>query len=79
VSIRGFLEAVVGQAQAVPAGPTAGPEGDVWGALSEGSRSADEVARATGLPAGRVLAALAALELGGHVARLPGMRFRRAG
>lgn len=80
VSIRAFVEEAVGTAPSgVEAPPPSAQHGDVLRALQGGGRSADEVARITGLPAGRVLAALAALELGGHVTRLPGMRFRRAG
>ena len=79
VSVRAFVQVVLGELDA-PAEPTLqGPEADVWKALSTVSLSADEVARATRLPAGRVLALLSALELGGRVRRLPGMRFRRAG
>lgn len=79
LSVRGFVEAVLGERDAPAEPPIRGPEADVWQALSTVSLSADEVARATGLPAGRVLALLTALELGGRVRRLPGMRFRRAG
>jgi DNA processing protein len=82
VSVARFAEAVLGQAPAqvadAPAAPP-GPEGDVLSALGAGTLSADELMRATGLPTGRVLALLSALELGGRVRRLPGMRFRRAG
>ena len=80
VSVRGFVDAVLGPAGQEPATPAAGgPDAGVWAALAEGDRSADELARATGLPARRVLARLAAMELDGRVRRLPGLRFRRAG
>ncbi|MHB1194092.1 MAG: DNA-processing protein DprA [Longimicrobiales bacterium] len=82
VSVARFVEAVLGAAPApavdAPAAPP-GPEGDVLSALDEGTLSADELVRATGLPSGKVLALLSALELRGRVRRLPGMRFRRAG
>lgn len=79
VSVGGFLREVVGSGEVKAEVPPSGPAGVVWRALEGGGRSADEVARVTGLPAGQVLAALGALELGGKVARLPGQRFRRAG
>lgn len=83
VSAVAFLDAVLGpaapcQERGAPL-PGGRPEREVWGALAAGEASADEVARATGLPSGQVLALLAALELSGHVHRLPGVRFRRAG
>lgn len=79
VSLRRFLAEVLGVQEPAAAAPPTGAEGAVWRALEGGGSSADEVARRTGLPSGQVLAALASLELGGRVARLPGMRFRRAG
>lgn len=82
VSVSRFVETVLGGApEGETRAPTAlpGPEGDVLAALGGGSRSADEVVRATGLPSGRVLALLSGLELSGRVSRLPGMRFRKAG
>ena len=79
VSISGFLREVAGAGVTEAEAPPSGPAGVVWRALEGGGRSADEVSRATGLPAGQVLAALALLEMGGRVARLPGQRFRRAG
>ena len=82
VSVAAFLEAILGpdapEAE-VARPPLEGAEEDVWAALALGDVSADEVVRETGLASGRVLALLAALELRGHVRRLPGLRFRRAG
>jgi len=80
VSVRGFVDTVLGPApaEAADAGPE-GPGRGLWGELAEGARSADELARATGLPPRRVLSLLAALELEGRVRRLPGLRFARAG
>ena len=80
VSVRGFADAVLGPAgEGSPVAAPSGPEAGVWAALEDGAHSADELARATGLPARRLLAMLAAMELDGCVRRLPGMRFRRAG
>ncbi len=80
VSVREFVDAVLGPAEEEPAAnPPSGPDAGVWAALAGGDRSADELARTTGLPARRVLALLAAMELDGRVRRLPGLRFRRAG
>jgi DNA processing protein len=50
----------------------------VLGALDGGPRSSDEIARLASLDTVRALAVLSELELGGWVARAPGMRFRRA-
>lgn len=79
VSVAGFLATALGAAGETEREPREGPSSPVWRALEGGACSADEVARATGLPAARVLAALSELEVEGWVARLPGMRFRRAG
>jgi DNA processing protein len=60
--------------------PDPGPPGDpgrVWRALSDVPRTADEVAAAAGMPAGRVLVALSELEMAGRVVREAGGRFRR--
>ena len=54
-----------------------GPEGDILTALGGGVRDAADLAVRAGLPLPRALALLTALELGGHVEQLPGMRFRR--
>lgn len=80
-SVGRFLEAVSGDVPSPPAPlpEPEGPEARVMDVLARGGMSADEVARATGVPVGRVLGVLAALELQGRVMRLPGMRFRKAG
>jgi DNA processing protein len=56
--------------------PSDGPAGAALAALSAGARTADEVARATGLAAATVAAALAELELAGLVEARAGV-FRR--
>jgi len=79
VSVDAFAATVFGVAEAPRAPAARGPEAPVLEALAGGGLGADEVARATGIPVGRVLALLASLELQGRVVRLPGMRFRKAG
>ena len=85
VSVDAFLQAVAGTAPRAAeealdgVAADAGPEARVLEALSQGGRSADEVARVTGLPTARALSLLSALELEGRVQRIPGMRFRKAG
>lgn len=78
--VDAFLGAALGAApRPASPGPVDGPEAVIFAALGNGGRSADELARETGVPAGRVVGALAMLELQGRVTRLPGMRFRKAG
>lgn len=48
----------------------------VWRHVEAGVEHADRIAAATGLPPGRVLAALTELELAGRVRALPGDRFQ---
>lgn len=48
----------------------------VWRQVEAGTEDADRIAAATGLPPGRVLAALTELELAGRVRALPGNRFQ---
>jgi len=62
-----------------PAGPTDAPAGTtaVLKALGYDPVNADTLCERTGLGIADVLAQLGALELGGHVARLPGGRFSR--
>lgn len=79
VSVDGFVADVLGDAPPRPSPVSRGPEGPVLEALVGGGLTADEVARAAGLPAGQTMALLASLELQGRVVRLPGMRFRKAG
>lgn len=81
-SVDRFLDAALeGTPSSCPAPPPAdqGPESLVLAALARGGLSVDEVARITGVPVGRVVGLLTALELEGRVTRMPGMRFRRAG
>jgi DNA processing protein len=82
VSVDSFVRDALGVDPAAPTRlepPALGDEGPILACLEVGARSADEVARETGLGARRVLAALSELELSGRVLRVPGMRFRRAG
>jgi DNA processing protein len=68
---------VLGMTSAVPEPPVPeGPAAVALTALERGAASADEVARATGLPAAAVAAALAELELAGLVEARAGV-FRR--
>jgi DNA processing protein len=71
------LEAI-GVARAEPSSPPplAGPAAAAFAALERGASTADEVAEATGLPAGAIAAALTELELAGLVEVRAGM-FRR--
>lgn len=84
-SVGRFLEAALGVASSSSPTPSPSPEGRdgpeslVLAALARGGLSVDEVARVTGVPVGRVVGVLTALELQGRVTRMPGMRFGRAG
>lgn len=59
-----------------PPEPT-GVDGLLWNALADDSRHIDELSSAAGLGTGEALARLLALELGGSVRQLPGLRFAR--
>ena len=69
-----------GRSAADPQLPVAmGPDAEAaWAALETEARSVDELAVGAGLEAGRALAALTRLELGGWVRRDGGLRFRRS-
>lgn len=81
VTVNGFLRLALG----VEPGPVPVPtkmaeeEVRVLEILSEGARSADEIARRMEMGAARAVALLSAMELSGWVRRDAGMRFRRAG
>lgn len=80
VSVDGFVHTVLGHVATAPTVAGLSPdERRVLECLAGGARSADEVARSTGIRVGPTLALLAGLELKGGVSRLAGMRFRRAG
>jgi DNA processing protein len=49
----------------------------VWGALENGARDVESLARAVGAPPGALASALLELELGGLVHKLPGPRYAR--
>ncbi len=84
-----LLPRPAGSGRSHPGGPPDGPsgagapppgdDGRVWRLLSEEPASVDRLVDGSGLPSGRVLAALARLELEGRASRWPGMRFRREG
>jgi DNA processing protein len=58
--------------------PSAGAPLAIWGVLGDDEVvDADEICRRTGLGAGEVASGLTRLELGGHVARVPGVGVRR--
>jgi DNA processing protein len=81
VTVNGFVRLALGVEPGEPDVPSAlaGEEVRLLELLGGGAHSADQVARALGVNAGRALALLSSLELRGHVTRLAGMRFRRAG
>ena len=83
LSIPDFLEAISGSAPSSPAVGDAverrgGVEGKLLSALGEEPLTVDELAVRVGVPVPDALVILTVLELGGEVARVPGMRFRRA-
>jgi len=81
VTVNGFVRMALGVEPGQAGVPTSLSDEEIrlLEALAGSVRTADEVARGTGLEVGRTLALLAAMELRGEVVREPGMRFRRAG
>jgi DNA processing protein len=60
-------------------GPAAGPAGRLRRALADGPAAVHDLARATGIEVGEVLAELCRMELGGMVRSKPGHRYELAG
>jgi len=81
VTVNGFVRMALGVEPGEAGVPTSLSEEELrlLEVLAGNARTADEVARGTGLGVGKALALLAGMELRGEVVREPGMRFRRAG
>lgn len=77
--VRDYLETDSDEGHRAPTPRADGDAGVLLACLEHGVATADELARSTGLDAGRTLALLSRLELAGAVERVAGMRFRRAG
>lgn len=81
VTVNGFVRLALGVEPGAPQVPTTLTDEEVrlLEILAGGARTADEIARGLGLNAGRALSLLSSMELRGHVARVAGTRFQRAG
>jgi DNA processing protein len=81
VTVNGFVRMALGVEPGKAGVPTSLSHEEIrlLEVLAGSARTADEVARGTGLGVGRALALLSEMELRGEVVREPGMRFRRAG